>query len=221
MTPTDTALSPQPLPTHVAVSLFAPEPVPAETTLKNVLELLTLITTLRIPMLTLHVPPSRSDHEVSTIVTLFTALMHEPLLDQHQIKVSVLGKWYELPDRALEPIKQVISATSEYDRHFVNFCVRYDGQEDIVDGAKLLARHVQLGKLAPEQITKATLKEAMLTSTLLPPSLIIYPHPARSTQNVLLWDAGEALVHFSDVPWKEFGKKAFLSSLAFFQRHRG
>ncbi len=215
-----TSLSPQPLPTHVAIAIASPEQVTAEITLRNIFELCSIIIGLKIPMLTLHFPSSKTDHEVDTIVTLFTALMHEPLLDEHQIKISVLGRWYELPERALEPIKHVISATSDYDRHFVNVCVRYDGQEDIVDGTKLLAKHVQLGKLAPEQITKATLKEAMLTSMLLPPSFIIYPAPMRITSGVLLWDSTNAVVHFSETAWKDFGKQAFLDSLAFFQRSK-
>ncbi len=222
MNPTESqgvALSPKPLPTHVAISMNPSEQISAETTLRNVIELITIATNLRIPMLTLHFASSSTENEINTIVTLFTALMHEPFLDSNQVKVSVLGRWYELPERALEPIKHVISSTSDYDRCFVNFCVRYDGQEDIVDGAKLLAKHVQLGKLAPEQITKATLKEAMLTSTLLPPSLIIHTAPARKPGSILLWDSPTATVHFSEIQWKDFGKEAFLSSLSFFQKH--
>ncbi len=222
MNPTESqgvALSPKPLPTHVAISMNPAEPISSETTLKNVIELITVAINLRIPMLTLHFPSTITENEVNTITTLFTALMHEPFLDNNQVKVSVLGKWYELPERALEPIKHVISSTSDYDRCFVNFCVRYDGQEDIVDGAKLLAKHVQLGKLAPEQITKATLKEAMLTSTLLPPSLIIHTAPANKPGGILLWDSPTAIIHFSETRWKDFGKEAFLSSLAFFQQH--
>ncbi len=214
------SLSPQPLPTHVAISLFSNEQVSPEVSLRNIMELMTLAVNLRIPMITLHFPSSHTENEVDTIVTLFTALMHETFLDNNQVKISVLGKWYELPERALEPIKHVISATSEYDRCFVNFCLRYDGQDDIVDGTKLLAKHVQLGKLAPEQITKESLKEVMLTSMLLPPSLIVYPSPARTAGSVLLWDSASALVHFSDFAWKDFGKEAFLNSLSFFQ-HNG
>lgn len=213
------SLSPRPLPTHVAISLNLGEPVPAETTLKNIMELVTLAVSLRIPMITFHFPSSATENEVNTIRTIFTALMHDPFLDNNQVKISVLGKWYELPEHVLEPIKHVISSTSDYDRCFVNFCLRYDGQEDIVEGAKLLAKHVQLGKLAPEQITKETLKETMLTSTLLPPSIIIYTAPAKKTSGVLLWDSVGAVVHFSDILWKDYGKEAFLSSLAFFQNH--
>lgn len=209
------------MPTHTAISIVSSEQVPAETTVRIILELLTLIINLKLPMLTIHFPTTKSDSEIDTIVTLFTALMHEPLLDQHQVKISVLGKWYELPERVIEPIKHVISATSDYDGRFVNICVRYDGQEDIADGAKLLAKNVQLGKLAPEQITKTTIKEAMLTSTMLPPNLIILPAPARSTQGVLLWDSTQSTLHFSETYWKDFGKEAFLNSLAFYQRHNG
>ncbi len=216
-----TSISPSPLPTHTAISASSPEQVLPETTVRTILELLTLIVNLKLPMLTIYFPSTKTEAEINTIITLFTALMHEKLLDNSQIKISVLGKWYELPERALEPIKHVISATSDYDCHFVNICLNYDGQDDIADGAKLLAKNVQLGKLAPEQINKATLKEAMLTSTLLPPSLIIIPAPIRSTQGVLLWDSTQSTIHFSETQWKDFGKEAFLNSLAFYQQHHG
>ncbi len=222
MNPTENpgvTLSPKPMPTHVAISLHSVENVPVEATLRNIIELITLAVNLRLPMLTFHFPSTITENEVSTIATLFTALMHEPFLDNNQIKISVLGKWYELPERALEPVKQVISSTSDYDRCFVNICLRYNGQEDIVEGAKLLAKHVQLGKLAPEQITKETLKEAMITSMLLPPSLIIHTAPNKKAGEVLLWDSPGALIHFSDTAWSDFRKEAFLNSLSFFQKH--
>ena len=213
----EVSLSPQPLPTHVAIT--ASSKSTPETTLRTVMELLSLVVGLKIPMLTLHFP--KDDKDVDAISTLFTAFLHESMLDQNQIKVGVLGKWYELPERALEPIKHVISSTSDYDKHFINICVRYDGQEDIVDGAKLLAKNVQLGKLVPEQITKATLKEAMLTSTLLPPELIIIPAPEKKKGDLLLWDSPVSITHFSDISWNDFGKEAFLKSLAFYQKHHG
>lgn len=213
------SLSPQPMPTHIAISIFSKEQVSPETTLRNIIELITIAVNLKIPMLTFEFPSSKTGDDVDAIVTLFTALMHEQFLDRSQVKISVLGKWYELPERALEPIKHVITATSDYDRCFVNFCVRYDGQDEIVDGAKLLAKHVQLGKLSPEQITKETLKETMLTSTLPPPALIICPYPMKITGGILLWDSASALVNFSEIPWKDFGKDAFLNSISFFQHN--
>lgn len=212
------SLSPQPLPPHVAISTLSQETVSPEQTLKNIMELLSVLTALRIPMLTLHFPSKPAENDIDTITTIFTSFMHETFLDNHQIKVSVIGKWYELPEKSIEPIKHVISATSSYDRHFVNVCACYDGQEDIVDAAKMLAKQVQLNKLAPEQVTKATLKEALLTSTLLPPTLIIMPAPQKSINGILLWDSTNAIIHFSDTPWKQFGKEAFLKSLQYFQQ---
>lgn len=218
MTAPETTLSPQPLPAHVAINVPS-EGTPEETTLRNIIEIITVMAGLKIPMITFHITSSTSEQDINTITTIFTALMHERFLDENQVKISAIGKWYELPEKALGPIKQVISATSDYDRHFVNFCMRYDGQEDIVDAAKITARQVQLGKISPESITKETLKEAMLTSTLLPPSLIICQAPAKSTKGILLWDSPTAIIHFSNKPWNEFGKNAFLESIAFYQQN--
>jgi len=51
-------------------------------------------------------------------------------LIQNKIRVTLLGKWYDLPAELLEGLKKIVEETRYYDNFFLNFCLKYDGQED-------------------------------------------------------------------------------------------
>ena len=92
---------------------------------------------------------------------------------KHKIKVTLLGKWYSLPSEIVDSLKRVVSDTRDYDCFFLNFCVNYDGKEELVDAFKLINRKVLAGKLDPDKITKQTIKENIYTSYFVPPNIII------------------------------------------------
>lgn len=199
------ALSPQPLPKHVAINITGKA-------LKNILEIVQTSFALKLPILTFY-----THDETDDLLNFLTALIHWDYIERQQVKVSVIGKWYDLPERLIEPIKEIIESTKDYDAHFLNLCLKYDGQEELVDACKLIAKQVQMGKLAPEGITKATLKENIYTSYFIPPDLIIIPGE-KKTSGVLLWDSPSSVIHFAPEQPDKYDKNAFMRSLQFFQR---
>ena len=141
-----------------------------------------------LPMLTLHMPQQDFD----TLAKWWADLIAWPFLKSEQIRVAVHGKWYELPEQIVEKIKKAVNDTKEFDKHFLNLCLNYDGQEEIVDACKLMALQVKLGRLSPEGITKEALKENLYSSGILPPSVII--SPTEQLNGFLLWDAAKARI---------------------------
>lgn len=201
------ALSPQPLPKHVAF-LFS------STALRNILEIIQAGIALRIPILTFHL-----DDNPDALLNLLTALIHWDFIEKNQVKISVLGKWYDLPERLIAPIKQALESTRDYDAHFLNLCIKYDGQEEIVDACRIIARQVQLNKLSPEGVTKAAIKENIYASYFLPPDLVVLPGTAR-THGLLLWDSPKAIIHPAPEHPDQYAKDAFLRSIKFYQDAR-
>ena len=162
-----------------------------------------------IPLMSFNVLPAQyEDKDLSIlldfITVFFTELRQWPFLAERQVKISVLGKWYELPSRVLTPIKQVIESTKEYDAFFVNFFVNYDGREELVDACQLIGKLVRLDKLDPQHITTATIKENLYTSYFLPPDLIIKQGNSRKIGDFLLWDSPNAKMLFSNKLAPEF-----------------
>ena len=173
---------------------------------------------LRIPLMTFFSRTTKpAEEEIDQLVDFFNLLLKWDLIHENQVKISVLGKWYNMPDRLIEPIKKIISDTKEYDKHFVNFCIQYNGQEEIVDACKLIAQQLKLDKITPEGINRALIKENIYSSYFLPPDLMIISGKKKTTGGLLLWDSTNTKIHFTDVLWPDFGKENFLKSIVFYQ----
>jgi tritrans,polycis-undecaprenyl-diphosphate synthase [geranylgeranyl-diphosphate specific] len=179
---------------------------------------------LGVPISTFYILPSKTKDEseiveiIDSLVVFFEELRNWEFIRENQIKVSVLGKWYDLPGRLVEPIKGVLEYTRDYDKFFINMCINYDGQDEIVDAAKMIARQVKAGKLDPEGISKADIKENIYSSYFLPPELIIKTGISKKLDGIMLWDSVNAKIYFSNVQWPDFGKIELLRAIEFFQK---
>ena len=129
-----------------------------------------------------------------------------------------MGKWYDIPGRAVDSIKSAIEETKDYDEFFLNFCVNYDGQEEIVDACKLVCRQVKAGKLEVESITKELIKENLYSSYYLPPDLIIKSGKKRSTCGFLLWDSAYSEIYFMDKYFPECKITDFLKAIDMYRK---
>ncbi|HLD88659.1 MAG TPA: polyprenyl diphosphate synthase [Candidatus Nanoarchaeia archaeon] len=194
---------------------------------EKVKEIITAQTNLKIPILTLYVLPNEflskenAQFLLDSLSDFLNSLKGAELIHNKGIKVSILGKWYDLPGRIVDSIKQIIEETKDYDKFFVNFCVNYDGQDEILDACRLIARKIKAGKFDPEMIEKETIKEETYSSYFLPPQLIISTGPRTKLKGLLLWDSSDAIIHFSKKNWPEFTREDFVESVAYYQKQSG
>ena len=187
-------------------------------------ELLKIQVELNIPIFTYYLIPK--EIETSDIYpTIMDALadflekfIKNDILSKNKIKVSILGKWYNLPGRVVDLIKQLIDETSDYDSFFLNFCINYDGQEEIVDACKIISRKVKSGKMDPDAITNEDIKENLYSSYFLPPDLMIITGGRRYLSSFLLWDSIKTTIHFSDRLWPEFKDVDLIRAINYYQR---
>lgn len=174
---------------------------------------------LNIPILTIYLLPSElKEHEnfsiiIDSVIELFKELSVSEIINENMIKISVLGKWYDLPGRAVEIIKATIDETKDYDNFFLNLCINYDGQEEIVDACKLIARQIKAEKIDVDAIDKEIVKENVYSSYFLQPDLIIKNGKKNIIPGVLLWDSVNAKIFFTERLWPDFGKTDFMKAL--------
>ncbi len=177
-------------------------------------ELLKVQVRLNIPIFTIYLLPdiekSKNDYMAFSdcMTDFFNALSANPLVQSHKIKISILGKWYNLPGKAVEALKNIIESTKDYDNFFANFCINYDGQEEIADACRLIAKQVELGKINAEMVTKESIKENIYSSYFLPPDVIIV-YGEKRLSGLLLWDSVNARIVFSDKSFMEFEEGDF------------
>jgi len=124
-------------------------------------------------------------------------------IKEHKVKVTLLGKWYDLPAEIVERLKKLVEETRDYDYFFLNFCLNYDGQEEILDAVKILYRQIMAGKLSVENINKANIKENIYSSYFIAPDLMI-KHQDKRLDNFFLWDSGGAKIVFTKKFFPDF-----------------
>jgi undecaprenyl diphosphate synthase len=150
---------------------------------------------------------------VESLNLFFKSLMGDELIHKNKVKISVIGKWYSLPGMLVETIKSMIDRTKEYDHFFLNFCVRYSGQEEIIDAFRLVYREmneatnelIQGKKEWSEKdeeennkklFTIENIKENAYSSYFVPPDIILETGKDHRYSGLLLWDAVHAKIFF-------------------------
>ena len=147
------------------------------------------------------------------LTDFFNSLSEYPIINENKVKIAVIGKWYDLPGRVVDSIKKVIEETKDYDGFFLNLCLNYSGQDEIVDAIRLLARQINAGKIDAESISKEMLKENLYSSYFLPPDLIIINGPRKATSGLLLWDSSDSHIYYTKKLWPDFTNKDFEDAL--------
>ncbi len=158
---------------------------------------------------------------VEAISSFFNDLAHEKKIHHNKVKISVLGKWYNLPGKLVDAIKKLSDETKEYDKFFLNFCINYDGQEEIADACRLLGKKIKAEKMDPEAITKEMIKENLYSSYFMPPELLIVMDGSKHLSGFLLWDSGNAKIYFSDKNWSDFSANDLVKAMAQFHKWNG
>ncbi|MBT3262147.1 hypothetical protein HN592_05610 [Candidatus Woesearchaeota archaeon] len=153
---------------------------------------------------------------MDSIVDLLNNLADNPLVHDKRIKVSVLGKWYDLPSKVVDAIKTVVDKTADHDQYFLNLCLNYDGQEEILNSLRIILRSIQYEKIAPDQLSKQLVKDNLYSSYYIPPDLIVNTHD-HTTNGFLLWDSHNSKHHFSKVEFNDLDKKELKKALDFYQ----
>lgn len=159
-----------------------------------------------IPAMTFYLLSTKRDNiDFGIIIDAFSsyleALASDEKITGQKVKVTVIGRWYDLPERLVNAIKGIIEKTKDNDKFFLNFCLNYNGHDEIVDSVNLIVKQIQSGKAVA--VTRELIKENSYSSYFPPPDLFVI-NGSGTISDLLLWDAPDAKVFFSGKLWPEF-----------------
>lgn len=194
--------------------------------LKKIEEMVRYQICFDIPIITLYLINSNVQNTkeftevMDSISEFFNDLAQNKDILKNKVKVSILGKWYDLPSRVVESIKKVADETKDYDSFFFNLCINYDGKEEIVDACKLILRKAMLEKLDVDSIDADMIKDNIYSSYFLPPDLIVKTGTGKRLHGFLLWDSTQSIIYFSGLSWIDLKEKDFMKAIEYFQENR-
>jgi undecaprenyl diphosphate synthase len=173
-----------------------------------------------VPMLTLYAFSrenwARSDDEVAGLFDLLAQAIRDETdeLRAQGVRVRLLGRLEELPDDTRTSIVGALDRTADGARLQLNIAWNYAGRTELVDAV----RRILASGVAAEDVDERAVSDALYTSGLPDPDLVIRTGGEQRISNFLIWQTAYAELVFNECLWPDFGPDAFDAALLEFAR---
>jgi undecaprenyl diphosphate synthase len=163
----------------------------------------------------------RSEEEVSGLMKLFLDRLPElcKLMQGREVAVRFLGDLSRFSDtlRALMKNEEERTKEFEYTGKFLNICVNYGGQDEILMATKNICSDVISGKLNINSLTKEDFEKKLYTAHTKAPDLVIRPSGEIRISNFLLWQSAYSELYFDNILWPDYKPKDLDIAIAEYQ----
>ncbi|ETX10715.1 UDP pyrophosphate synthase [Marinomonas ushuaiensis DSM 15871] len=161
----------------------------------------------------------RPQLEVDGLMKLFMRSLKKELkrLNEHQIRLRVMGDLSAFSDSLQKQIQSVQNATKDHDQMTLVIAANYGGRWDIAHAAKKIAERVLLGELSPNDVNESSLGEHMQLADLPAPDLLIRTSGEERISNFLLWQTAYSEFVFLPVLWPDFDQQHFDEAIETYQ----
>ena len=150
---------------------------------------------------------NRPATEVSRLMDLFMRSLNREVDDLHgnNVKLRFIGDLAAFSDDLREGMLRSQRKTADNDGLNLSIAVNYGGRWDVAQAARRLAKLVEDGELAPDQIDEQRLHTEFALADLPPPDLLIRTGGEQRISNFLLWQLAYSELYFCDTLWPDFG----------------
>jgi len=116
---------------------------------------------------------------------------------------------------------QGIEDTKTNDRMTLILALNYSARWEMTHALKRVVQGVQMGDIAYEDITEATISDHLTTADFPDPELMIRTSGEHRISNFFLWQAAYSEMYFTDILWPDFNENSFNQALiSYAQRDR-
>ncbi len=222
-------LNPDPLPTHIAIimdgngrwakSRGLPRTAGHKRGADTLRTTLTACHDAGVKYLTIYAFSSenwkRPSDEIGDLMQLLKHYLTQELqtLHENNVRLRFIGDLSQLDKDIRVSIDDAVEMTSRNSAFNLTVALSYGARQEIVRAVRRLAEQVQAEKLRPEAITEETLAQALDTSGLPEPDLLIRTGGEQRLSNFLLWQSAYTEFYFTPVLWPDFDNAHFTAAL--------
>jgi undecaprenyl diphosphate synthase len=163
---------------------------------------------------------SRPKAEVDALMELLVHTIAEeiPKLHTNKVKFDTIGDTESLPKRCQRELKEAADFTKDNTGLNLILALGYSGKWDIIQATKQLAKQVQAGELAVEQINETMFNAHLATQNRPDVDLMLRTGGDHRISNFLLWQLAYAELYiYDDVFWPDFRKEHLHEAILAFQ----
>jgi undecaprenyl diphosphate synthase len=160
----------------------------------------------------------RPPHEVQLLLKLFIDSLRNNIseLNEKNVRLRIIGDRSPFDDYLLRQIEHSEELTAKNQGLQLIMAINYSGRWDITQAVKRLAEEVAQQRLAPADITPASLQRYLCLSDLPEPDLLIRTSGEQRISNFMLWQFAYTELFFTDIYWPDFDRNAFQSAIDFY-----
>ncbi|MGM0447042.1 MAG: polyprenyl diphosphate synthase [Methanobacteriota archaeon] len=161
----------------------------------------------------------RPDEELEPLFDLLERKLREfadaDRVHEQGVRVRAIGEVSRLPLRVRDAVDYAERRTAGNDRFTLNVALAYGGRTELLDAARSIARDVDAGQMAPEDVDVETVESRLYDRPIRDVDLIVRTGGDERTSNFLPWHANgnEAAVYFCAPYWPEFSEADFLRAI--------
>jgi short-chain Z-isoprenyl diphosphate synthase len=150
------------------------------------------------------------------------ALEQRALRPETAMRVRVIGRSDELPERVSATIRRVEETTAGQPGPSLTIALGYSGRDELIDACKTLVLSlaeagVPAAQIA-EEITRESLAARLYTAGVPDPDLIIRTSGEQRLSGFLPWQSAHSELYFTDVYWPAFREIDLLRALRTYQQ---
>lgn len=155
--------------------------------------------------------PQELQYIYGLIINVIDVISNDPVIKEEKVKINVIGRLSLLPPDVREKINELIETTKDHDQKFLNICIMYDGQEEIVDAVKKILDD----KINPKDINIELIKNYLYTKDFPELDYIIRTgmEDGARISGFLLWDASYAEFKFRDDYWPDYNEEMLVEDI--------
>jgi len=150
-------------------------------------------------------PPAEIDF-LMTLLKQYLLDERQLLLDE-QIRFRVIGRREGLSGDVLEEMDRSTAMTSQNVGLTLCLAINYGSRAEIVDAVRMLAHEVETGVRTSDSINEEAISNALYTSGMRDPDLLIRTAGEMRISNYLLWQISYAELWVTQKCWPDFDRE--------------
>jgi len=178
---------------------------------------------LSIYALSLENAKKRSEQELTSIFKIILeavdTVIKESTVKEEKVNFNVIGRIHLLPAEVKDKIDELIEFTKNHDQNYINLCIMYDGQEEIVDAVKKMLDD----NIKSDKVNRELIKNYLYSKNFPELDYIIRTgmEDGARISGFMLWDSSYAEFKFRTDLWPDYSREMVIEDLKdFVSRNR-
>ena len=160
---------------------------------------------------------NRPPEEVAALMSLIFTSLEEELFMRNNVSLRIVGDLGRLPEDVRTSLEDLTARTAENNGMTLVLALSYSARWEITEAARKIAARTVRGELTLQDITEKTITEALTTSFMPDPDLLIRTGGELRLSNYLLWQCAYSELYFCDTFWPDFNEEAFYAAVVDYQ----